>query len=126
MSSGVRAVTAVLVGIFLFSTCSNNSKPVNYSAQGACSSLESLINQLGLFEINDTTEFYTQMESVISQANNAAEREPKFATLASQVNSFLNVFKEKYPQAVPNYLGTIPLQVTSDEFCGTDFAGNDA
>lgn len=102
------------------SSCGSSSLP-NYSGDGACSSLESLINQLGLMEIRDTSTFYSQIDSIIAQANNAASSETKYGELASQIQSFANVWQEKYPNAVPNYIGTIPLQYTSDKFCGTDF-----
>ncbi len=93
----------------------------NYSGEGACASLESLINQLGLMEIQDTDTFYSQLDSIIAQGNTAASTDAKYGLLASQVQSFARVWYEKFPNAVPNYLGTIPLQATSDDFCGTDF-----
>lgn len=98
-----------------------NSELPNYSAKGACDSLSSLINQLGLMEIRDTETFYTQIDSIIAQAQNAANQDAMFSEMASQVESFARVWSEKFPEAVPNYLGTIPLQFTSDKFCGTDF-----
>jgi hypothetical protein len=104
----------------LLSGCGSSSLP-NYSGEGACSSLESLINQLGLMEIQDTATFYSQIDSIIAQANTAASSDAKYSQLASQVQSFARVWMDKFPNAVPNYLGTIPLQATSDDFCGTDF-----
>ena len=104
----------------LLSGCGSSSLP-NYSGEGACSSLESLINQLGLMEIQDTDTFYSQIDSIIAQANTAASSDAKYSQLASQVQSFARVWMDKFPNAVPNYLGTIPLQATSDDFCGTDF-----
>jgi hypothetical protein len=98
-----------------------NSELPNYSATGACDSLASLINQLGLMEIRDTETFYTQIDSIIAQAQNASNQDAEFSEMASQVESFARVWSEKFPDAVPNYLGTIPLQFTSDKFCGTDF-----
>ena len=105
---------------FSLSACGSASLP-NYSGEGACSSLNSLINQLGLMEIRDMDTFYSQIDSIIAQGNNAATADARFGELASQVQSFARVWLAKFPNAVPNYLGTIPLQATSDDFCGTDF-----
>ena len=105
---------------FSLTGCGSSSLP-NYSGKGACSSLESLINQLGLMEIQDTDTFYSQINSIIAQANTAASTDAKYGELASQVQSFARVWLDKFPNAVPNYIGTIPLQATSDKFCGTDF-----
>jgi hypothetical protein len=102
------------------SACGSSSLP-NYSGEGACASLNSLINQLGLMEIQDTGTFYSQIDSIIAQGNTAAATDAKYGELASQVQSFARVWLNKFPNAVPNYLGTIPLQATSDDFCGTDF-----
>lgn len=118
-----KVVTSVATVMFLAITlagCGSSSLP-NYSGEGACSSLESLINQLGLMEIQDTDTFYSQIDSIIAQANTAASSDAKYSQLASQVQSFARVWMDKFPNAVPNYLGTIPLQATSDDFCGTDF-----
>lgn len=98
-----------------------NSQLPNYSGKGACDSLSALINQLGLMEIQDTDTFYKQVDSIIAQAETASSQDAKYSEMASQVKSFARVWAEKYPNAVPNYLGTIPLQYTSDSFCGTDF-----
>ena len=105
---------------FFLSACGSSSLP-NYSGEGACASLNSLINQLGLLEIQDTDTFYSQIDSIIAQGNTAASMDAKYGELASQVQSFARVWLDKFPNAVPNYLGTIPLQATSDDFCGTDF-----
>lgn len=105
---------------FSLSACGSSSLP-NYSGEGACASLNSLINQLGLMEIQDTDTFYSQIDSIIAQGNTAASMDAKYGELASQVQSFARVWFDKFPNAVPNYLGTIPLQATSDDFCGTDF-----
>jgi hypothetical protein len=105
---------------FSLSACGSSSLP-NYSGEGACTSLNSLINQLGLMEIQDTDTFYSQIDSIIAQGNTAASTDAKYGELASQVQSFARVWLDKFPNAVPNYLGTIPLQATSDDFCGTDF-----
>ena len=114
-----------LIGSTTILTCSlsacGSTSLTNYSGEGACSSLESLINQLGLMEIQDTDTFYSQIDSIIAQANTAASTDAKYSELASQVQSFARVWLDRFPNAVPNYLGTIPLQVTSDDFCGTDF-----
>lgn len=112
-------LTMVLLAISL-AGCGGSSLP-NYSGEGACSSLESLIKQLGLMEIHDTDTFYSQIDSIVAQANNAASFDANYGELASQVQSFARVWQDKYPYAVPNYIGTIPLQYTSDQFCGTDF-----
>ena len=105
---------------FSLSACGSSNLP-NYSGEGACASLNSLINQLGLMEIQDTDTFYSQIDSIIAQGNTAASMDAKYGELASQVQSFARVWLDKFPNAVPNYLGTIPLQATSDDFCGTDF-----
>lgn len=105
---------------FSLSACGSSSLP-NYSGEGACASLNSLINQLGLMEIQDTDTFYSQIDSIIAQGITAASMDAKYGELASQVQSFARVWLDKFPNAVPNYLGTIPLQATSDDFCGTDF-----
>ena len=107
----------------MLTSCSNGSLP-NYSGQGACASLESLINQLGLMEIRNIDTFYSQTNSIIAQATTAANTDPKYAELASNVNSFVKAWSDRYPNAVPNYLGTIPLQVTSDDLCGTKFGSS--
>ncbi len=122
MNSGWRIIGLVVGGIVILNSCSGNSKPTNFSAEGACNSLESLINQIGRFEINDANEFYVQMESIASQASNAAEIDSKYSEMASQVSGYLSVLQEKYPGSVPNYFGMIPMQVTSDEFCGTNYS----
>ena len=106
--------------VSLLAGCGNSSLP-NYSGEGACSSLESLINQLGIMEIQDTDTFYSQINSIVAQGNTAASTDAKYGELASQVQSFARVWLDKFPEAVPNYIGTIPLQVTSDDFCETDF-----
>ncbi len=105
---------------FSISACGSSSLP-NYSGEGAFSLLNSLLNQLRLMEIQDTDTFYSQIDSIIAQGNTAASSDPKYGELASQVQSFARVWLDKFPNAVPNYLGTIPLQATSDDFCGTDF-----
>ena len=114
------AFGAFIMLTFSLSACGSSSLP-NYSGEGACASLNSLINQLGLMEIQDTDTFYSQIDSIIAQANTAASMDAKYGELASQVQSFARVWLDKFPNAVPNYLGTIPLQGTSDDFCGTDF-----
>lgn len=124
MNKATGIVLALIASVVLFNNCSGNNEVPNYSAQGACKGLESLINQLGMFEISDTENFYSQMNSIISQARSASARDSKFSEMANQVESFLKVFQEKYPTAVPNYLGSIPLQVTADEFCGTEYSKN--
>ena len=106
--------------LILLTGCGGTSIP-NYSGDGACTSLKSLINQLGLMEIQDTGTFYSQIDSIVAQGNTAASTDAKYGELASQVQTFAKVWLEKFPNAVPNYLGTIPLQATSDDFCGTDF-----
>lgn len=118
----IKFVYSIVLSLILTS-CSSGSLP-NYSGQGACSSLESLINQLGLMEIRDMDTFYSQIDSIIAQANTAANADPKYAELASNVNSFVKAWSDRYPDAVPNYFGTIPLQVTSDELCGTNFGSS--
>jgi hypothetical protein len=114
-------LVAGLISLAALTSCGNSSLP-NYSGDGACDSLESLINQLGLMEIQDLDTFYSQIDAIIAQANTAAATDAKFGEMASQVQTFARVWMEKFPNAVPNYLGTIPLQATSDDFCGTDFA----
>lgn len=120
MKRQLASLGVFLMLVSLLSGCGSSSLP-NYSGEGACSSLESLINQLGLMEIQDTDTFYSQIDSIIVQANTAASSDAKYTQMASQVQSFARVWLDKFPTAVPNYLGTIPLQVTSDDFCGTDF-----
>lgn len=120
MKRQLTSLGVFIVFVSLLSGCGSSSLP-NYSGEGACSSLESLINQLGLMEIQSTDNFYSQIESIIAQANTAASSEAKYGQLASQVQSFARVWLDKFPNAVPNYLGSIPLQATSDDFCGTDF-----
>ena len=110
-----------VISFLCFGLVGCNSELPNYSGKGACDSLVSLINQLGLMEIRDTDTFYTQIDSIIAQANNASTQDSKFSEMASQVESFARVWSEKYPNAVPSFIGTIPLQFTSDSFCGTDF-----
>ena len=122
MKMRIKFVYTIALSLILTS-CSNSSLP-NYSGQGACASLESLINQLGLMEIKDMDTFYSQTNSIIAQANTAANTDPKYAELASNVNSFVKAWSDRYPDAVPNYLGTIPLQVTSDDLCGTKFGSS--
>ena len=113
-------LSVVVLFVTLVSGCGGSSLP-NYSGEGACASLNSLINQLGLMEIQDTDTFYRQLDSIIAQGNTASSTDAKYGELASQVQSFAQVWFDRFPNAVPNYLGTIPLQSTSDDFCGTDF-----
>lgn len=115
-------LASVILGFLAVATgCSSGSLP-NYSAEGACNSLDSLINQLGLMEIRDTSVFYAQMQSIAAQARTAATQNPEFAEMASQVESFARVWADKFPNGVPNYLGTVPLQVTAEDFCGFDYS----
>jgi hypothetical protein len=120
MGRSVNYLGASALLVLLLSGCSSSGLP-NYSGEGACASLSSLINQLGLMEIQDTNTFYSQIDSIIAQGNTAASTDAKYGELASQVQSFARVWSDKFPNAVPNYLGTIPLQATSDDFCETDF-----
>lgn len=116
----LRFSIATVTSAVLLTSCSGGSLP-NYSAEGACNSLDSLINQLGLMEIRDTSTFYTQIDSIAAQARTAASQDPKYAEMASQVESFARVWFERFPDAVPNYFGTIPLQATAEDFCGFDY-----
>jgi hypothetical protein len=120
MQTKLTFFVASATTLILFTGCGGTSIP-NYSGDGACTSLKSLINQLGLMEIQDTGTFYSQIDSIVAQGNTAASTDAKYGELASQVQTFAKVWLEKFPNAVPNYLGTIPLQATSDDFCGTDF-----
>ena len=120
MKRSLTALGASALLTFNLSACGGSGLP-NYSGEGACASLESLINQLGLMEIQDTNAFYSQIDSIVAQANTAASTDAKFDEMASQVQSFARVWQESFPDAVPNYYGTVPLQFTSDKFCGTDF-----
>jgi hypothetical protein len=120
MKAKMSFILASAFMVLSLTGCGSSSLP-NYSGEGACASLKSLINQLGLMEIQDTGTFYSQIDSIIAQGNTAASTDTKYGELASQVQSFAKVWLEKFPNAVPNYLGTIPLQATSDDFCGTDF-----
>jgi hypothetical protein len=120
MQTKLTFFVASATTLILLTGCGGTSIP-NYSGDGACTSLKSLINQLGLMEIQDTGTFYSQIDSIVAQGNTAASTDAKYGELASQVQTFAKVWLEKFPNAVPNYLGTIPLQATSDDFCGTDF-----
>jgi len=120
MQTKLTFFVASATTLILLTGCGGTSIP-NYSGDGACTSLKSLINQLGLMEIQDTGTFYSQIDSIVAQGNTDASTDAKYGELASQVQTFAKVWLEKFPNAVPNYLGTIPLQATSDDFCGTDF-----
>ena len=114
--------------VFLFTSialsgCSSPEKP-NYSGEGACSSLESLINQIGFMEIQSTETLYVQLDSIISQAANAGVSDAKYIEMGDQVEMFKRVWIKNFPNDVPTFMGAIPLQLTSDDFCGTDYEGN--
>lgn len=103
--------------------CGTPEKP-NYSGEGACSSLESLINQIGFMEIQSTDTLYAQLDSIISQAENAGFTDAEYVEMSDQVEMFKRVWLKNFPNDVPTFMGAIPLQLTSDDFCGTDYEGN--
>jgi hypothetical protein len=112
-----------LIVSLLIAGCGSSEKP-NYSGEGACSSLESLINQIGFLEIQSTETLYAQLDSIISQAENAGSTDSKYVEMSDQVEMFKRVWIKNFPNDVPSFMGAIPLQLTSDDFCGTDYEGN--
>ena len=124
--NGLRRLRFFYVFLFtsiLLSGCSSPEKP-NYSGEGACSSLESLIYQIGFMEIQSTETLYAQLDSIVSQAENAGISDSKYIEMADQVAMFKRVWIKNFPNDVPTFMGAIPLQLTSDDFCGTDYEGN--
>lgn len=118
----IRLTLIVSIAMLSFSGCSTYAQ-TNYSGEGACSSLESLMDQLRFMEISDTDTFYAQLYSIKTQAIAAAEIDDVFKGMAKQIESFGKVWLENYPDAVPNATGVIPLEYTSDTYCGTNYFG---